>query len=107
MSETILSVEDISSDVLAENIRHDYPVAHMLGRIQVLPKVSYEGKIYRVLKREVQDGDLYFSGRNIQRGVNGVRLLKAKEVDHKNGWVIAEPFAYAFDIWECVPVEEI
>lgn len=46
-------------------------------------------------------GDLYVAGRN-----TGPHLLTVRSVNHDGGWVVPTCPAYAFDLSECVGVEE-
>lgn len=67
---------------------------------KVLEKREFEGVPFRVLDREIQEGDTYLAARN-----TGPHLLTAEKVLVSLGWVVPVEVAYAFDITECVPIE--
>lgn len=64
--------------------------------------VKINGGVYRYVDCDLRPGDTYIAGRN-----NLPQVLTVFSVDREDMFVCAVESAYAFDLWECVPVERI
>ncbi len=56
----------------------------------------------KIVKEEIQPGDLYLAGRN-----TGIHLLTCCENNKDKSWIVPVEGNYCYDTWECRKVIEI
>lgn len=64
--------------------------------------VEINGKSYRRIDGDIENGDLYFAERN-----TGPKILTARNVNRDQSWIVPNEPGYVYDIHECIRIEEI